>query len=605
MQPQLLLESLTFSDGTTISTGDTKIVAIVGPNNSGKSSALREIQHGCVSAKNLGPVLRKVTFRKRGTPEELKLWLEQNVQKIKDRYEEGLSYSWLGEKCRVEYVENNWKDSNFGSLSGILCTLIDVEKRLEVANMQEPINFFIDAPSHPMHVLFKNPALEQKVNEAFRVAFKSDLVLNRGGGKAIAFHVGEKPKLGSGEDSLSPNYFRQLCELPFLHNQGHGMRSFVGCILHAFTSPAFIRLLDEPEAFLHPPHAKLLASLLARSITKDRQLIIATHSGDFLRGLLDANTDALRVIRLTRDGSVNHVHELDGDSIRTFWADPVLRFSNVLDAIFHDGVVICESDSDCRFYSAILNAVLEKRGEIAPDVMFAASGGKDRMPVLIQALRRLGVKIRVIADFDVLRDEGTLFAIVRALGGNVNIAEPLWRQLKNNIQSQTPPLSVNQVREQITSTLDENTTASVSDHTVEKIKQALKATSPWHYAKLAGVNALASGQPRSQLDELLRYLKDCGLFVVKCGEIERFVPSIGLHGPKWIAQALAKDISTDSELETARIFITEVFDIGPDTGWCQPQPIPHGAKTEVDSKDLPNLPASRPRWRSLLAKMGF
>jgi ABC-type cobalamin/Fe3+-siderophores transport system ATPase subunit len=72
MQTQLLLESLTFSDGTTISTIDTKIVAIVGPNNSGKSSALLEIQLGGVSAKNLGPVLRTVTFDKRGTAAELK-----------------------------------------------------------------------------------------------------------------------------------------------------------------------------------------------------------------------------------------------------------------------------------------------------------------------------------------------------------------------------------------------------------------------------------------------------------------------------------------------------------------------------------------------------
>src|SRR5436190_2084431 len=108
-----------------------------------------------------------------------------------------------------------------------------------------------------MHVLYKNAALEQKVNAAFRAAFKTDLVLNRGGGKVIAFHVGDKPELSGSDDSLSPSYFERLRQLPFLHQQGHGMRSFVGCTLHAFTSPAFIHLLDEPEAFLHPPHARL------------------------------------------------------------------------------------------------------------------------------------------------------------------------------------------------------------------------------------------------------------------------------------------------------------------------------------------------------------
>jgi hypothetical protein len=104
---------------------------------------------------------------------------------------------------------------------------------------------------------------------------------------------------------------------------------------------------------------------------------------------------------------------------------------------------------------------------------------------------------------------------------------------------------------------------------------------------------------------MLCYLKDCGLFVVKCGEIERFVPTIGLHGPKWVAQALAKEISTDSELEAARIFISEVFDIGPDTGWCQPQPSPLEVKMEEQLKDSPKLHPQRSLWSSLLAKMGF
>src|SRR5213078_2092511 len=119
-----------------------------------------------------------------------------------------------------------------------------------------------------------------------------------------------------------------------------------------------------------------------------------------------------------------------------------------------------------------------------------------------------------------------------------------------------------------------------------------------------GVNALASGQPRAHLDELLRYLQNCGLFAVKCGEIERFVPSIGAHGPKFVAQALARDIANDPELELSRAFITEVFDIGPNAGWCQPQSPPE-VKPEVSSKDTTGSPPTRPLWRSLLERLGF
>jgi predicted ATPase len=611
MPIRVLLKSLTFSDGTTVDTSGSKIVVLVGPNNSGKSSTLNEILVGAGASahEEIGPVLRQVLFDKHGSSAELKEWLNEKVQKVLLPYNRGEQYSWLGSGCAMADVEKSWTGQNLGELNAILCTLISVDKRIGVANPQEPINFFEEAPSHPVHVLFKNPDLENKVNEAFKAAFKTEIVLNRGGGKFLAFHFGAKPELRPNENILSHSYFTRLCNLPFLHKQGHGMRSFAGCIFHAFTSPAFIHLLDEPEAFLHPPHAKLLGSLLARSIGEDRQVIIATHSGDFLRGLLDATPTGLRVIRLTRDGQMNHVHELNADSIRVLWADPVLRFSNVLDAVFHDGVVLCESDSDCRFYSAVLNAVLENRGAVAPDVMFAASGGKDRMPVIVQSLRRLGVKMRVIADFDVLRDEGTLSGIVNSLGGDWGQVKTAWQNVTASIRTQSPPLALNQVREQISVALDGEKNSSVSERTIEKIKGTLKATSPWHGVKLAGVSAFPSGQQRIQLNEFLGHLKGWGLFPVDCGEIERFVPTVGDHGPKWVSQVLTKNLSNDPELEMARKFIAEVFDVGPHVGWSQPDHVP---KAPVQSSVSTNATvasesstAPRPIWNALLKRFGF
>jgi hypothetical protein len=145
------------------------------------------------------------------------------------------------------------------------------------------------------------------------------------------------------------------------------------------------------------------------------------------------------------------------------------------------------------------------------------------------------------------------------------------------------------VRDQITTALNENESSSVLDKTCDKIKLTLKATSSWQQIKLSGVSAIKSGQPSSQLTEMLDYLEDHGFFVVKCGEIERFVPTIGLHGPKWVAQALAGDISTDPEFEAARKFVSEVFDIGPNTGWCQSPPSVSEVKIEAQPKDLPEI----------------
>lgn len=119
--------------------------------------------------------------------------------------------------------------------------------------------------------------------------------------------------------------------------------------MHVMLGRNFISLVDEPEAFLHPPQARLLGRLLGAERADYLQLFVATHSADFLRGALDSNDQNIRIIRLRREGEVNKVTELTPDDLRRSWADPTLRYSNVLDGVFHEQVVVCEADGDCRF----------------------------------------------------------------------------------------------------------------------------------------------------------------------------------------------------------------------------------------------------------------
>jgi len=77
------------------------------------------------------------------------------------------------------------------------------------------------------------------------------------------------------------------------------MRSFVGVCYYSLIGSLARVLIDEPEAFL-PQQARLLGTMLARESPKNRQFFLATHSGDFLRGVLDANVPTVRVVRLER-----------------------------------------------------------------------------------------------------------------------------------------------------------------------------------------------------------------------------------------------------------------------------------------------------------------
>jgi predicted ATPase len=62
------------------------------------------------------------------------------------------------------------------------------------------------------------------------------------------------------------------------------MRSFVGVLLNAFISKHSVLLIDEPEAFLHPPQARLLAQLFAIDYQTPRE------------GYFYANTEIIKPI---------------------------------------------------------------------------------------------------------------------------------------------------------------------------------------------------------------------------------------------------------------------------------------------------------------------
>lgn len=77
-------------------------------------------------------------------------------------------------------------------------------------------------------------------------------------------HVGQAPDSTAFTVDRQDDYYNQVTKLPELQDQGDGMRSFASILLDTFTSDHTITLIDEPEAFLHPPQARLLGKMLAK-----------------------------------------------------------------------------------------------------------------------------------------------------------------------------------------------------------------------------------------------------------------------------------------------------------------------------------------------------
>lgn len=95
--------------------------------------------------------------------------------------------------------------------------------------------------------------------------------------------MGETPPFEHDSGVPAAGYLTALRALPLLEQQGDGMRSYMGLLLHILGGAHQITLIDEPEAFLHPPQARLLGRTLANRSVGRQQVFLATHSVDVVQ----------------------------------------------------------------------------------------------------------------------------------------------------------------------------------------------------------------------------------------------------------------------------------------------------------------------------------
>lgn len=417
-------------------------------------------------------------------------------------------------------------------------------------------------PQNPIQILYADDRIEKRMSDHFRQAFGKDLIIFRAGGQSWPLLVGDRPEIQPGEDRVSATYNRRLREATVpLEEQGDGMRSFATVLLGMLAPDApSLLLLDEPEAFLHPPQARLLGEFIAKERPQHAQLFIATHSPDVLQGLLNAAPAHLRVVRIKRDGAVNRVKELDKARAKEISADPVMNFTSVLSGVFHQRVIICESDGDCMFYSSILD-IPDVHGSQFPDVLFVQAGGKHRLAALAEALRALDVDVDVIADFDLLNDESVLDRLVKALGGNWDMVSAEAHPLKAAIEHHKPWLNASEVVKGIHEILDKAPAAGEFPRILrERIKDIFRKASPWDAIKVAGRAAVPAGQATQQYERLQALCNRFGLWIVPVGELEGFCRSEGGHGPIWVQHVIENhNLATDPKLAEARAFMQQIW----------------------------------------------
>ena len=245
--PSVTFESLTFSDGTSIKLDPADVVVLVGPNNAGKSLALRELDD-YLEGNSDKTVLTSLKLRKVGTEDDFDAFVRKHSQ-IKSQ---GSSWNISGYRFSLGTSSPDLKQfwpNNIASFRTLFCLRVPTEKRITDSDPVDSIDILQQHPSNPIHMLWDDE-LESKLSGFFRRAFDEDLILYRGGGRRPPLLVGERLARHEGEDRISKTYLERLVASTVpLHTQGDGMRSFASVILHLLApiSPTIL-ILDEPEA---------------------------------------------------------------------------------------------------------------------------------------------------------------------------------------------------------------------------------------------------------------------------------------------------------------------------------------------------------------------
>lgn len=260
-KPQVFLKSVTFNDDVQLMLKQNSIIVFTGPNNSGKSQVLKDIE-SCLDQSNQKRtiVIKSFECDYQGMIDETTFLKERFLEDKQGNYQLYEAGNAFARDTLQQYWHNH---TLYSGLYKLFVKRLSTEIRLTSSNA---LNRHNQPEKHPIYKLNQSETLAQKISYLFRQAFDVDLIVNRNEMQTIPLHIGKAPDKKDFTIDRQDDYYNQVAKLPKLQEQGDGMRSFASILLDTFTSDYTITLIDEPEAFLHPPQARMLGKMLAKII---------------------------------------------------------------------------------------------------------------------------------------------------------------------------------------------------------------------------------------------------------------------------------------------------------------------------------------------------
>ncbi|GEL72727.1 AAA family ATPase [Myxococcus virescens] len=369
----------------------------------------------------------------------------------------------------------------------------------------------------PFTKLLRNPSARHSLRQLVYETLGQYLVID------VTSFVHTELKLASEEPGdnelmpLLPSSIEYFSRARSIDSYSDGVKSFIGLLSTVMSNEYVVMLVDEPEAFLHPPLARRLGQKLHR-LARERgaHIVAATHSADFLMGCIQTSPD-VNIVRLTYQHRVPTARLLPVSELTQMMHDPLLRSTGTLSALFHEGAVVCEGDSDRAFYQEI-NERLLRETQGADGCLFMNAHSKQTIHRIIGPLRRMGVPAAAIVDLDIIGDDNVLKDLLAAAN-----ADPATINTLGNAKGE--------FRKYFSQDQEAGKTS----------KERLKAH---------GVSALDERRKASMVQLFFKPLAQMGIFVVPVGELEGWLKELLPGDPRakknWISAIFEALGSSDS-----------------------------------------------------------
>ncbi|POM09944.1 ATPase [Pseudomonas sp. WP001] len=482
----------------------------VGPNNSGKSTALREISGTCSNSPHMHPkIIKKIKF-KTYTEEEARILIKEiavtGVAADNEILEirAGRFVNLVNPATLLHQLTNTNQDM-IGYIQNYLmyCVLsLNGEARTGLINEQAATNLH-EHPTTTFQRLLTDLPSRKEISRIIEEAFGLHFLLDATNLGKIRIRLSENTPPDDIERSLTEEAIKFQAAAEPIERYSDGVKAFTGIVTELIAGNPQLIFIDEPEAYLHPSLAQKLGTEISRLATKNnKQVFISTHSPYFIMGCISAGTP-VNIIRLTHQKRVATGRLLRSHDIVELMRTALLRSSGVLSGLFYDTVIVTESDADRVFYQEVNDRLLRFKSDLGiPNCLFLNAQNKQTVHIITKPLRKLGIAAASIVDIDVIKD-----------GGQV------WT--KHLTAANIPDISLQSLQ-----------------NTRNNINKAFELTGK-DMKRDGGVTLLTPDNQQAARD-FLDAVKSYGIFIVPNGELESWLPELSITGEKsvWLTKIL-------------------------------------------------------------------